>query len=41
MIAAVIVALSRAAGAGLLTMAPLALIAAVGVWAWALRRRTR
>lgn len=36
---AVVVSLSRAAAAGLLTMAPLVLVAAVLILAWTLRRR--
>jgi hypothetical protein len=37
----VILSLSRAAGTGLLTMAPLVLVAAVLAVAWTFRRRTR
>ena len=37
----VVIALSRAAGTGLLTMAPLLLIAAVLTLGWMLRRRGR
>jgi hypothetical protein len=36
-----ILSLSRAAGAGLLTMSPLVLVAAVLAVAWTFRRRTR